>query len=229
MKLKVLSTTSILCAILFASCASTNVQVTNATIEPATLDLGSLPRDQYIIIGQVSGEGIIVAKDSDIRREAKLKALQEPVFNTASVEGDNGRYGFLGEQNTNMTILEKAIAMGTYKMIKAAQYNGADTVIYVTTTTTIVPKSHSLFSKESTVTAKVSGLAVKIKPNDGIKIKVPQPEEQVFKQVELEDPAPVKIDDSELSSSSEKNASTVPAETTTENVQQTTASDDVKE
>lgn len=198
MKSKAFFLTAIFIALLGVSCTSTNIQTTNASIQPATLDLGSLPRDQYIIIGKVSGEGIIVANNRDIQREAKKKAIEEPVFNEAQASGDNGRYGFLGQPNTNMTILEKAVAMATYKMIQAAQYNGADTVIYVNTTTTIIPKGHSLFSSKSTVTAKVTGLAVKIKPNEGIQVKVPASDEQVFKQVELEEAPPVKVDDTDI-------------------------------
>lgn len=172
-------------ALLCVSCASNNLQSINATMKEATIDLGSFPRDQYIIIGQVSGEGKITVKNGTIVKEAKNKAMELPEYNNSSAIGDNGRYGFIGSNpNTNMTVMEKAVAIATYKMIQTAQLNGADTVLYVTTTTTTVPKSLSAFSNESIITAKVTGLAVKIKPNDGIKIKLPEPEEQVIKEVE---------------------------------------------
>jgi len=187
MKTKIVCATVATCVLLAVSCASTNVMSVNATMQPAVLDIGSLSRDQYIIIGQVSGEGYITAKTSIIKNQAKTKAVLEPTYFSTDVIGDSGRYGFLGsEVNTNMTILDKAIAIATYKMIQAAQYNGADTVVYVTTTTKILPKSYSSFSSGSIVSAKVTGLAIKIKPDAGIKIKIPDPEESVIKQVEQE-------------------------------------------
>lgn len=187
MKTKLAFLTTVALVLFLFSCASPKIMSVNTTIQPATLDLGSLPRDQYVVIGQVSGEGYITAKTTDIEKQAKSRALIEPSYYSVDIQGDTDRYGFLGnEVNTNMTVIEKAIAIATYKMIQAAQYNGADTVVYVTTTTKILPKSYSAFSSESIISAKVTGLAIKLKPDAGIQIKIPEPEESIIKQVEQE-------------------------------------------
>ena len=187
MKTKMALLTTAILSLLCISCASNNIMSVNSTIQPATLDIGSLSRDQYVVIGQVSGEGIITAKTNLIKKQAKLLASQEPTYFDVEVTGDSGRYGFLGSAvNTNMTVLEKAVAIATYKMIQAAQYNGADTVVYVTTTTKILPKGYSSLSSESIVSAKVTGLAIKIKPDSGVNIKIPEPEVSVVKQLENE-------------------------------------------
>lgn len=195
MKTKVLFLATAILSILSISCATTKVQTINSTIQEAQLDLGSLPRDQYVIIGKVEGEGRITAKTSTINKQIRSNAEGLQVYNNYEVSGDNGKYGFINSEiDTNMSIIDKAIAMATYKMIQAAQYNNADTVIYVTTTTTIVPNTYKSLSKESFVIAKVSGLAVKIKTDSNIQVKIPSVSEQE------------KIDDAEIQKLEDENA-----------------------
>jgi len=188
MKSRVIFLFTIALSVFCISCASTKVQTINSTMTEAQFNLSSLSRDQYVIIGAVQGEGRITVKTSLLEKQAKSKALNEVNYNAEDISGDNGKYGFLNSKiNTNMTVIDKAIAMATYKMIQAAQYNNADTVIYATTTTTIVPNTYSPFSNESFVIAKVSGLAVKIKPDVNAQVKIPtESEREQFDDVELE-------------------------------------------
>ena len=135
------------------------------------------------------------SKTNVINKQIQSEATGLQVYNKYEVSGDSGKYGFINSNiDTNMSIIDKAIAMATYKMIQAAKYNNADTVIYVTTTTTIVPNTYKAFSKESFVIAKVSGLAVKIKTDSNVQVKIPSVSEQE------------KIDDVEIQKLEDENA-----------------------
>src|SRR5574344_1896159 len=85
-------------ALFGVSCASNNIMAVDSTMQEATLDLGSLPRDQYVIIGQVSGEGIITAKTSLIKKQARKLASAEPTYFDVDVQGDRSEERRVGKE-----------------------------------------------------------------------------------------------------------------------------------
>ncbi|MBP5251073.1 MAG: hypothetical protein J6Z17_01510 [Treponema sp.] len=154
----------------FFSCASAKNEIV-AVIPEAKLDLGAMPRDSYIILGQVSGESSLLASPADIERADKNRALDIREYNTYSLIGDTGKYGFVGNVNNNMSVTEKAVALATYKMIDVARYNGADAVVFVNSTVSITKGEG--FMADSTVKAKTTGIAVKLKADKGVVIELP--------------------------------------------------------
>lgn len=149
----------------FVSCASGTVAAVDTSINGQDISVTSLNRSDYTILGYVSGEGSVIASDKVIAKERlgirPVKRLQ--------LENDTFRYGFTGtEHPAIMTVQETAIANAMYKMIKQAESNGADSVAFIQTRVSIIPKISSsghqdYFNPESTVTAKVTGIAIKIK------------------------------------------------------------------
>ncbi len=155
------------------SCAS-NQAITYRAMPEATLDLGSLSRDQYIILGQVSGTSSITVKSSDLLHDSKAYALGESKVNSYTIRGDSGNYGFIGNANQkNLTVRERAVALATYRMIETAQYNGADAILYVSTSLTEENASDSSLSTETRLRVTTTGLAVKLKADEGCTIELP--------------------------------------------------------
>lgn len=156
---------SIASATIIMSCASSGIAAVDTTINEQNIDITSMKREDYIILGYVSGEGSIVASDKLIanQRSGTLPTRR------MNLKNDTFRYGYTSSiKPYAMTVEETAIANATYKMIKQAETNGADTVAFVQTHVSIIPKltekgKQSFFDPESTVTAKVTGIAIKIK------------------------------------------------------------------
>lgn len=148
-------------AALSMSCA-TVTRTTAITMPEVQLDLSSLPKEQYVIIGKMTESASVVASTNAIAQEKKRFALGEKAVNSATVSGDSGNYGFIGGLfKENMTVQERAVALATNKLLDLARYNEADAMLYVTTQVTTQKESGS----KSRVTATVSGYAVKITPD----------------------------------------------------------------
>ena len=159
------------------SCASTQPH-TYRVMPEAQLDLGSLSRDQFIIVGQVSGTSSVTVKTADLTNDEKNFAYKESKWNNYTILGDNGNYGFVGKANTkNLTVQERAIALATYRMVETAQFNGADAVLYVQTTVNVEDAAASIMNNEKKIRVTVTGLAIKLKADSGYEIKLPPSQE----------------------------------------------------
>lgn len=171
---KVTVISALLSSLLAFSCATAG-KTTAVTMPEAVIDLGSMSRDQYIILGQVSGESSVTAKASDIARDLKNKVDNFREVNSYTIKGDDGNYGFIGEARQNLTVLERAQALALYRMIELARYNGADAVMFVNTTVSTDTKTG--FEATTDINVKVTGIAVKIKADAGFVIEpLPEPE-----------------------------------------------------
>jgi hypothetical protein len=155
-------------AVLLTSCATAGALVKTHMANPDN-SLAALNRDDYIVLGQVSGTGTITAADKEIRQEQEdLSTGQRPVKDIV-LEGDTLRYGYLNDISyTVQTAEEKALGNATYNMIEQALYNNADAVICVKTRMSVIPVisgngSRNMFTPKSKITAKVTGIAIKIK------------------------------------------------------------------
>lgn len=173
---KLIIVLSALSAFVFASCSTMPLTQVNDTIAGPEMDFAKLNRDDYIVLGKVSGKGSIIASDSQISSERKNRLSGSRPSSNVTLKGDTLRYGYLNEEQFPVhTAEEKAVANAMYQMIELAEYNDADAVIFVTTRVTIVPEPQpnafaNVFKHESRINAVVSGLAVKIKDNGtGIK------------------------------------------------------------
>lgn len=151
--------------LVLASCASSGIAAVDATLNKQDISVSSLNRSDYTILGYVSGEGSIVASDKQIMRERSgIRPLKRMIM-----KNDTFRYGYINDYKpAAMTVEETAVANAMYKMIKQAETNGADTVAFVQTHISIIPEitdngTQNFLDPESTVTAKVTGIAIKIK------------------------------------------------------------------
>jgi hypothetical protein len=155
-------------ALFLTSCATAGALVKNYITNPDS-SLVDLNKEGYTVLGQVSGTGTIIANDKEINQEREaLTAGIRPVKDII-LEGDTLRYGYLNNtQYPVQTAEEKAVANATYNMIEQALYNDADAVICVKTRMSVIPfvnenGSRNIFNPKSTITAKISGIAIKIK------------------------------------------------------------------
>lgn len=151
--------------ILISSCASGGIAAVDSTLDKQDISVPSLNRSDYVILGYVSGEGSIVASDKQIMRDRSGLRPSKRML----LQNDTFRYGYISDYKpAAMTVEETAVANAMYKMIKQAETNGADTVAFVQTHISIIPKitdngKQSFFNPQSTVTAKVTAIAIKIK------------------------------------------------------------------
>jgi hypothetical protein len=178
MKQSVIAAIITAAALTMGSCATAGVTGVRTTINEQDIRIESLARTDYTILGKVSGEGSVIAPDKLLARE---ETGMRPLKSTM-VKNDTLRYGFLGNQEPGyMTVTEKAIANATYAMIKQAEANGADSVAFVTTRVSVVPKltdkgRQDMLIPESTVTAKVTAVAIKIKAENQTLLSAPAEE-----------------------------------------------------
>jgi hypothetical protein len=164
----------LICMTLFAavliltSCATAGAMVKTHIPNP---DDSSAPlnKDEYIVLGTVSGTGYVIASDKEINSERKAASEGlRPAYDII-LEGDTLRYGYLNDRAYPFqTAEEKAVANATYNMIETALFNGADAVVYVANRVSIIPVvnkdgSRNLFNPQSKITAKISGIAVKLR------------------------------------------------------------------
>jgi hypothetical protein len=154
--------------LILTSCATAGAMVKTHIPNP---DDSSAPlnKDDYVVLGTVSGTGYVIASDKEINAERKAAAEGLRPVHDIILEGDTLRYGYL---NNNaypfQTAEEKAVANATYNMIETALFNKADAVLYVTTRVSIIPVVNkdgrrNFFNPQSKITAKISGIAVKLK------------------------------------------------------------------
>ncbi|MCH5291668.1 MAG: hypothetical protein J1D88_07955 [Treponema sp.] len=162
-----------LCTFVFASCA-TPLRTAVSTMPEAALDLGSLSRDQYIVVGTVAGEASVDVSSSDLKKDLEADLDEHSVGRSYKLKGDTGAYGFIGTAKRTMTIEDRVIALATYKMIEMARCNQADAVLYVNTAIDIKDKKRT-----NTVTAKVTGIAIKLKPDSSEMLSLPSEQETV--------------------------------------------------
>ena len=157
--------------ILLASCASAP-KVSNLS-SMAEIAPGSLPADRYIVLGEVSGETTFVVKSEDLAKEYKNAHSSEPTAFVPVIPADKGDYGFIGKSvSSDLSILERATASAEYKLIELARYNKADAVICVNRDIEVEDNT-----KNTMITVKVTGLAVRIKADEGYSIEYPEPED----------------------------------------------------
>ena len=186
MKVKAFFTVLAACAVTAVSCASVGKE-TYSVMPGAEVDLASLPKDSYVILGTVAGESSVKASVSDIEKVRKNRATSFFEYNTFTLEGDNGNYGFVGKVKENMSVEERTEALAAYKMIELARYNKADAVICVSTVTEIIP-DEGFMASSCTVKSKVSGIAIKFNADKGAVIEYP-PEPEPEPEPVIEDAA----------------------------------------
>ncbi|MCK9170322.1 MAG: hypothetical protein M0P01_07895 [Treponema sp.] len=155
-------------AVFLTSCATAGALVKTHIANPDST-LAALNQNDYIVLGQVSGTGTIIAADKEITQEREtLSAGQRPAKDII-LEGDTLRYGYLNNTSYPVqTAEEKALGNATYNMIEQALYNNADAVICVKTRMSVIPVingngSRNMVSPKSKITVKITGIAVKIK------------------------------------------------------------------
>ena len=190
MKIKAFFTVLAACAVTAVSCASVGKE-TYSVMPGSEVNLAALPKDSYVILGTVSGESSVKASVSDIDRVRKNRSTNLFEYNTFTLEGDNGNYGFIGKVKENMSVEERAEALASYKMIELARYNKADAVICVNSVTEIIP-DEGFMASSCTVKSKVSGIAVKFNADKGAVIEYPpepepEPEPVVAAEPEVSD------------------------------------------
>ena len=135
----------------------------------AELAPGSLPANRYVVLGEVSAENTMIVATEDIAREAANEISSEPKILTIKSIGDDGKYGFIGKPaKTKLSIFERAEALAEYKLIELARYNKANAIICFNSSTEVQKDGSNTM-----LTTKVSGLAVRIKADDGYSIEYP--------------------------------------------------------
>ena len=156
-------------AVLTLAACSTVPPAENLTMQEAELNLSSLKRDEYVILGRIAGEATATISSATLKSDIKKRTSGEPTAYSTVFPGDSGHYGFVGTKAaTNMGITEKITAMATYNMLNTAKFNDADAVLYVTRQLQVTERG-----SKSVVTAKVSGVAIQLKADEGVEIKYP--------------------------------------------------------
>ena len=156
-----------LTGLFFVSCATTSAYPTVSSF--TELATGSMPADRYIVIGEISAENTMIVATADIVKEQENEISSEPKNLVFKVLGDDGKYGFIGKPGKyKLNIFERAEALAEYKLIELARYNKADAIIcFNSLTETQRDGANTMF------TTKVSGLAVRIKADEGYSIEYP--------------------------------------------------------
>ena len=185
--MKKLSFLILTCAVLLlASCASAP-KVSNISTIPEIAP-GSLPAGRYIVLGEVTGESTFV-----VRSEDKNAHSTEPTAFVPVIPADNGNYGFIGKKaSTEMSIMERAAAAAEYKLITTARYNDADAVICVNTDVEVENRGANII-----ISTKVSGLAIRIKPDEGYSISEYVPEVSTWNAADFDLPEDEMEDEAE--------------------------------
>ena len=133
---------------------------------------GSLPENRYIVLGEISVENTVIVATDDITKEMANEIAVEKKLLTVKVHGDDGKYGFIGKPaKVKLSVFERADALAEYKLIELARFNKADAIICFNSSTEIMKDGAN-----SILTTKASGLAVRIKADEGYSIEYPAPE-----------------------------------------------------
>ena len=156
------------CCVLLASCASTNFNRLSAF---PVIESGDLNSSRYIVLGEITASNSISMTNDEFSRLIKNEFAYEPQNIEVKFGNDTGDYGFIGKPvNIKMNVFERSAALAEYKLIELAKYNEADAILCFNSDT----KVESNF-RNTTVTTNVSGYAVKVKPDSGYTIKIPEP------------------------------------------------------
>jgi hypothetical protein len=149
------------------SCASTHSYPTVAHF--TELAPGSMPANRYIVLGEVSAENTLIVATEDITKEMENEISPEPKILSIKTMGDDRKYGFIGKPTKmKLNIYERAEALAEYKLIELAKYNKADAIICFNSSTEVQRDGSNTM-----LTTKVSGLAVRIVPDEGYAIEYP--------------------------------------------------------
>lgn len=177
------------CCMLFASCASTSFS--NFSEFPL-IESGNLPSDRYIVMGTVSGASNLTMTAEEYNKLIKNEFDYEPQNVQVKFVNDSGDYGFIGKPvNIKMNVFERSVALAEYKMIQTAKHNQAD-AIYCLKSNISIEKNY----KNIIVKTVVTGYAVKIKPDTGYTIVVPDEEDQAPEpEAEAEDSEVTEVSD----------------------------------
>ena len=133
---------------------------------------GAMPDSRYIVLGEISAENTVIVATEDITKEMLNEIAAEPKELTIKLHGDDGKYGFIGKPTKiKLNVFERADALAEYKLIELARFNKADAIICFNSTTDVVKDGAN-----SILTTKVSGLAVRIKADEGYSIEYPAPD-----------------------------------------------------
>ena len=125
---------------------------------------GAMPANRYIVLGEISVENTVIVATDDITKEMANEIAVEKKLLTVKVHGDDGKYGFIGKPaKTKLSVFERAEAL--------ARFNKADAIICFNSSTEVMKDGAN-----SILTTKVSGLAVRIKADDGYSIEYPAPD-----------------------------------------------------
>ena len=88
------------------------------------------------------------------------------------LHGYEGKDVFIGKPaKTKLSVFERADALAEYKLIELARFNKADAIICFNSSTEIMKDGAN-----SILTTKASGLAVRIKADEGYSIEYPAPD-----------------------------------------------------
>ena len=151
----------------FVSCATTSNYANVAHF--TELNASSLPSNRYIVLGEISAESTTIVAAEDIAKENENEIAAEPKVISIKLHGDDGKYGFIGKPTkTKLSIYERAQALAEYKLIEIARYNEADAIICFNSITEATRDGANVL-----LTTKASGVAVKIKADEGYSIKYP--------------------------------------------------------
>ena len=149
------------------SCATTSNYASVAHF--TELDASSMPSNRYVVLGEISVENTVIAAAEDFAKEAENEISVEPKIISIKLHGDDGKYGFIGKPTkTKLSIYERAEAVAEYKLIELAKYNEADAIICFNSSTEAFKDGANVM-----LTTKASGVAVKIKADEGYSIKFP--------------------------------------------------------
>lgn len=156
-----------LSALFFVSCATTSNYSNFSHF--TELNPGSMSADRYIVLGEVTAENTMIVATEDIAKEMNNEISSEPKILTIKALGDDGKYGFIGKPGKyKLNIFERAEALAEYKLIELARYNKADAIICFNSLT-----ETQRDGANTMLTTKVSGLAVRIKADEGYSIEYP--------------------------------------------------------
>ena len=152
------------------SCASTSSYPSFAHF--TELAPGSMPANRYVVLGEVTAENTLIVATEDIAKEIQNEISPEPKILSIKAMGDDGKYGFIGKPTkTKLSVYERAEALTEYKLIELAKFNKADAIICFNISTEIQKDGSNTM-----LTTKASGLAVRIKADEGYSIEYPAPE-----------------------------------------------------
>ena len=158
---------TVVTGLLLISCAS---KPTYSTVSHfSELDPGAMSANRYIVLGEIKAENTMIVATEDIAKEMENEISTEPKIISVKAMGDDGKYGFIGKSTKQkLNVFERAEALAEYKLIEIARYNKADAIICFNSSTDIQQDGSNTM-----LVTKVSGLAVRIKSDEGYSIEYP--------------------------------------------------------